>query len=138
MNCHFPYCKQNAKSGSIYCIGHGRMMKGERLPGDDKEEPEDKPAVAPKIEPVADKRKQELKEYNKKRKVFLTKHYKCQVRGCNNASTEVHHKSGRENDMLLKEEHWMAVCHTHHRAITDNSEWAYKEGYSLSRLEKSA
>lgn len=105
-----------------------------RIPGHMKKE--DKPAVAPTsaIKPVADDRKQELKEYGKLRKVFLTKNYKCQVKGCGNAAAEIHHKQGRENGRLLEVEYFLAVCNSCHRKITDDSAWAIEQGYSLSRL----
>lgn len=80
--------------------------------------------------------KDELKIYKKKRKEFLTKHPKCKVKGCRNVSTEVHHVRGRIGDLLNDEKHWLAVCNEHHRRITDDSSWAYENGYSESRLKK--
>lgn len=124
-NCTFPACNKYKKPGSQYCYDHGRLMGNKS----------DKTAVAPTpIAKVSDNMKEQMKLYKKLRKPFLTKHFKCEVKGCKHASQEIHHKKGRVGDLLLDQTHWMAVCHEHHQRITEDSEWAYSNSYSEKRL----
>ena len=75
-----------------------------------------------------------MRQYRKQRKAYLGDNPICQVKGCDHYATEIHHKKGRSGDMLLDEEFWMAICHDHHRYITDHPTWAKENGYELSRL----
>lgn len=89
-----------------------------------------------KIKPIAKKRKAELKEYSKLRSVFLSKRKFCeaQLGGCMRIATEVHHKQGRENKMLIDEGKWMAVCRSCHNEIENGGEWVYEKGFKISRI----
>lgn len=79
------------------------------------------------------KRESEEREYSKLRKQYLAIHEYCEVEGCRCLATEIHHKGGRENDLLLNTDLFMSVCRDHHREITDNSRWAIENGYSIKR-----
>ena len=46
------------------------------------------------------KRAKQEKVYSTVRKVYLENHSICQVTDCNNKSTEIHHKKGRDGDLL--------------------------------------
>lgn len=48
-------------------------------------------------------------------------------------ATEIHHKKGRNGDLLFDVRYWLPVCRSCHETITLQSEWAYNEGLSLSR-----
>lgn len=80
------------------------------------------------------KRKVEEKLYTKKKKEYLTAHIRCEVKGCNQVSTDLHHKKGRTGKLLYDERFFMAVCRDHHTEIELNPDWAIKNGYSLKRL----
>ena len=89
-----------------------------------------------KIPLKAVKRLSEEKLYAKKKKAYMIDHIKCEVKGCNQVSTELHHKKGRIGKLLYNEKYFMAVCHACHRKITDDSDWAIKQGYSISKFKK--
>jgi hypothetical protein len=79
---------------------------------------------------VSERRKVEEKEYSKLRKVFLEENPQCQVEGCKEAATEVHHK-GRRGKNYLRVELFMAVCSQHHDKIEKNGLWAKSMGYTI-------
>lgn len=93
---------------------------------------EEKPV---KISMKSLKRKVEEKLYLKKKKEYLTAHIRCEVKGCNYVSIDIHHKKGRVGKLLYDERFFMAVCRAHHRIIEDNPDEAKNNGYSLSRLK---
>lgn len=78
------------------------------------------------------KRNEERTQYSLKRTKFLWNHPTCEVCG-SGAATDIHHKAGTENDLLLEQQYWLAVCRPCHILITEDSAWAIKEGYSLPR-----
>jgi len=72
------------------------------------------------------KRSSELREYSRRRKIFLAHNPKCYV--CTNRATEIHHTLGRVHSMLNKEEHWIQLCSgCHHKAHMDRR-WACSNG----------
>lgn len=77
---------------------------------------------------VSDKRKREGKVYAKKRLDFLLTHIMCEVGGCNQRATQVHHRFGRYK-FYLDESTWMAVCPRCHTYIETNREWSKERGY---------
>lgn len=99
--------------------------------GNPKPERQPKPKFR-RVKPVSDKRKHELQVYAKLKKVFLEDYPVCQV--CDESkSKDIHHKQGRSGQWLNKMHLWLAVCRTCHRKITDNSLWAFENGYSEYR-----
>lgn len=82
------------------------------------------------IKKISDKRKKQLSEYKKKRDAYLLRFKQCQVSDCKKPSSEVHHIKGRENDLLLEELYWMAVCRMCHQRIDNDPNWARENGYS--------
>lgn len=83
---------------------------------------------------VSVKRVIENKEYTKVREAYLKVFPVCEVLNCNNPSTEIHHKAGREGERLIDINHFLATCSTCHQYIELNPLWAKIQGYSLSRL----
>lgn len=88
-----------------------------------------------KIKPSSQKRQKQNREYAKVRKQFLIEHPRCQVKGCNQVSTECHHQKGRIGDLLINSTYFLAVCHDHHVLIECDPEFAKEQGYSQSRLK---
>lgn len=84
----------------------------------------------------APERTKEEKLYSAKRIIFLAKHPMCQAHlpECQNKSTEVHHKMGREGDLLLNDCYWLSTCRSCHDFIEKNPEFAKLMGFSLNRL----
>lgn len=80
------------------------------------------------------KRKSEDKVYLKKKKEYLTAHIRCEVKGCNHVSEDLHHRRGRVGKLLYNEKYFLAVCRDHHRKIEMEPSWAIENGYSLKRL----
>ncbi len=58
----------------------------------------------------------------------------CQCKGCNREGTDVHHMKGKVGDLYFEIAFFLWVCRQHHDQINNNNDWAFKEGYSLSRL----
>lgn len=90
-----------------------------------------------KIKKVSDVRKIRLAIYNKKRDKYLKDFQTCEVDGCNNNSTNVHHKGGRVGALLLYEDWFMATCsecHPQKIHFTQN-EWAREKGYLKTGAE---
>lgn len=77
---------------------------------------------------VSDRRKEESKEYLRKRLDFLLVHERCQIENCTNPSTQIHHARGRYR-FYLDESTWFACCAKCHSYIEVNREWAREKGY---------
>lgn len=54
-------------------------------------------------------------------------------RGVRIGTEDVHHKRGKEGDLLYDVRYFLAVCRKCHTWIHDNPELAYEQGWSLSR-----
>lgn len=90
----------------------------------------------PKI--VSTKRKVEQKQYSIERYIFLTENEICQAGikyVCTGASTDVHHMKGREGDLYLDKDNWLAVCRSCHQYIELHPKEAKERGFSKSRLD---
>lgn len=82
---------------------------------------------------VSDKRKDQNKVYGGMRLEFLILNPLCVC--CGNLATEIHHAAGRSNDLLLEKKYWKPICSGCHRLVTEDSAWAIREGYSISRTK---
>ncbi|HET6224641.1 MAG TPA: hypothetical protein VFF27_00085 [Bacteroidia bacterium] len=51
-------------------------------------------------------------------------------------ATQIHHQKGRIGSLFLDENFWLPVSALGHKWIEEHPERAYKEGFSLLRLEK--
>ena len=87
------------------------------------------------IKKVSQKRNLENKDYTKVRKVFLESLIFCQVKGCKELATEVHHKKGRIGKLLTNISYFLGVCRECHNKIELQPLWAKENGYSLNRLD---
>jgi hypothetical protein len=94
---------------------------------------EEKPVKRISIRSV--KRMAEERLFAKKKKEYLTAHIRCEVKGCNRVSEDIHHKKGRIGKLLYDERFFLAVCRVHHTEIETNPDAAKQNGYSLSRLK---
>ena len=82
------------------------------------------------IKPISDKREEELAIYRAVRDPYLTKNPVCEVEGCSNSTTNLHHKGGRVGARVYDESNVMACCSVcHPRRIHDNPKWARIKGY---------
>lgn len=86
------------------------------------------------IKVISNKRKEEKKEYDKKRKLYLIEHSICEVKECNNKATQIHHKVGRVGNNYTDESTFLAVCASCHKQIEENPQWAKDNNYSINRL----
>lgn len=96
--------------------------------------------IAKKAAPkkIADKRRSEISLYTKERKLYLAVNKQClaSLHGCTKVATDVHHKKGRENKLLLDKQYWLPVCRSCHDWITEHSKEAIEMGLSVSRHQK--
>jgi hypothetical protein len=127
-NCNLPV--QNKKHG--LCIIHEWERKH---PGEDyRRRHKAKQAKKTPVKKVGDKMKVRLQEYKVVRDDYMKSHRRCEVAGCFNEATELHHKKGRENGLLTDTAYFMAVCHGCHARIDLEPEWARVNGYSIRRF----
>lgn len=94
-----------------------------------------KPKPQPKksILPVSKKRMEELAKYRPLRDKYLQDNPMCEVDDCNNVSTNLHHKAGRNGSLLYDVRYFMACCDDcHPRRIHENPEWARENGYIIT------
>ena len=94
---------------------------------------------------VAKKRSGEIGVYSRDKTKLINQlirqYYKCPVTGIeitdsNKDQFQIHHKKGRENDMLLDKDHWLVVHYRGHEWIEANPEKAKEFGFSISRVEE--
>ena len=74
-------------------------------------------------------------KYAKRVKVWKVENPICManLKGCTHLSTQIHHKKGREGDLLMDTSKWLAICHKCHSWITEHSAQAIEMGLSLKR-----
>lgn len=101
------------------------MEHGKPLP-----KPTKKIEVRTRPKPVSDKRKKQLSAYKVLADKFRTDHPTCI---CGAPASELHHKEGRENELLLDTTKWIMLCRTCHDKATNDSAGAIESGISLSR-----
>ena len=77
--------------------------------------------------------------YRPIRDKFLKENPICQVRGCNNDTTNNHHRKGRIGDLLYNVKWFMACCSTCHpqKIHFTQVKWAKEMGYILNKSIKS-
>jgi len=95
-----------------------------------------KPLVIKPIKKVSEKRANQNAEYLKLRRGYLALYPMCEVEDCQNRSQDLHHQKGREGDLLLDTNYYMAVCRDHHIYYTEHSKEAIEKGISVSRNAK--
>lgn len=86
-----------------------------------------------RISKTADPERQKI--YLAIREMWLVMQINCEVCG-HRTPTDVHHKSGKQGDLLYDIRKWLAVCRPCHQRLHDHDAEAKKNGYSLSRLAK--
>lgn len=152
MICQNPYCKakftpkypgQSVCSASCGAVvlrlkNQERRDKAKQSYRVGEEKFKAKPKV--KIPLVGPRRKEQIKIYTElKPKWFaLPENQVCACRkvlGCCKPGTRlvVHHMAGRYQWWLCYTKYWIPVCNDAHEKITQDSEWAFKQGYSIKR-----
>ena len=94
----------------------------------------EKPKKSKAINKRSEKGKAEDLIYKALRLKFLKENNRCAVYPELKA-VEVHHKKGRLGKNYLDVSTWLAVSQKAHIKITEESEWAFQNGYSQSRLK---
>jgi len=89
-----------------------------------------------KINQVSKSESKRQSEYSVVSKKFKKDNPVCQVRGCDNPTTDVHHKKGKIGTLLCDVRHFLASCRGCHSMIEENPVWAKEQGYSEDRLGK--
>lgn len=112
-----------------YCATHGHQLRRE-------ERNAAKVKTVKPIKKVSTKRAGQIVEYRKLREDYLALYPVCEEPGCESPSVEIHHQKGKENDLLLDTNYFLATCVDHHRYYTDNSKEAIEKGYSVLRTTK--
>lgn len=89
-----------------------------------------KPKKKSFIAPISDKRAEGLAKYRGERDAYLKEFTECEVHDCNNPSSQIHHKAGRNGSLLWDREYFMACCGVcHPQRIHENPKWARECGY---------
>lgn len=79
-------------------------------------------------------RAKQIAVYRLKKKEFLMRHPVCQFPNCGRPSAIIHHRKHRENERLLDEEFWMALCGGEepcHKFIHANPKESYEQGWLI-------
>lgn len=129
--CSIQFCGHLAERNGI-CGRHNREARRAAQPK--------VKARKVRIAKVSDEQKDRLAAYYPIRDLFLKENPYClahsvcfPARSSKELATDIHHKKGREGDLLYDVRFWIPVCRACHSVITIESEWAYNEGLSLSR-----
>lgn len=84
---------------------------------------------------VSPKRAKQLREYTKRRRVFLEARERCEFpNGCTERATTVQHLRGRRGERLLDENWWAASCLRHNLWAEEHTGEALAIGW-LVRIE---
>ena len=83
------------------------------------------------MRPVSKRRAIANKVYAILKEEYFEHHPVCEARmpGCDYHTTDVHHMAGREGKFLNMVQHWMPVCRSCHRWITDHGKEAKAKGW---------
>jgi hypothetical protein len=95
------------------------------------------------VKKVSENQSKLLAKYNAKRKAWIRGKTCAVYKGL--PAEDVHHMQGRtgyadewarerEIPLLLDERFWLPVSRQAHKRITDDSAWAWKNGYSFKRV----
>lgn len=85
------------------------------------------------IKKFSTKYQKEVNKYNNRVKEWKLENPDCKVPGCNQPTTDNHHKMGR-GKYLNDERYWFPTCREHHNWIENNPIQAKEMGFSLNRL----
>ena len=85
------------------------------------------------VKKITEKRAKQNREYLEMREHFLEQYPVCGVAGCQNKSTEIHHRAGRANDLLTNPENFLQICSEHHIYYTEHSKEAIENQISKLR-----
>lgn len=119
-------CGNRCEGNTDACAScNAAMRKSERL--------SKRVTIVSPAKKITAKRAAQTVEYTKLRREYLEAYPACEVEDCNNKAKEVHHKKGRENDLLTNTDYFMAVCPGCHHRITTDSAWAIANKYSYQR-----
>lgn len=128
-------CGRRARAGSDLCAScEAFERKSERLQMAKDSKP---------IRKVSENQSKLLAKYNAKRKAWI-RGKKCAVYK-DLPAEDVHHMQGRtgyadewarENEvpLLLDERFWLPVSRDAHKKITDDTAWAWQQGFSFKRV----
>lgn len=128
--CEYDGCESPVEGRTPHCASHGSMLRRIQRDLNAPVKPVKSLRRAP-VNKVSTKRAYENGRYTEARIKFLEINVLCVA--CGEKATEVHHKAGRENHLLMEKQYWISVCHGCHELITKDSAWAIREGYSISR-----
>ena len=85
---------------------------------------------------MSDKQKKNIAEYAIVRLAYLNTHPDCEanLEGCMKSSTEIHHKKGRDRDLLTDQKYFMAICRSCHQKTEIMGEEVYQKGLKIKRI----
>ena len=87
-----------------------------------------------KIKPISEKRKKQLREYEKVKAKFFESVTVCQYPNCNSEDLELHHAHGRIGNRLTDIDTFRGLCHYHHSYCELHPIEAKELGLSGNRL----
>lgn len=99
------------------------------------ERAKNKPKKKNFIKQESDKRAEQLARYRINRDKYMKEHPICEVHDCNKPSTNLHHKKGRDGELVFDTKYFMACCGSCHprRIHETDTAWAKEKGYLLTR-----
>jgi hypothetical protein len=124
---------------SMELLSHARILKSESM-SDDYLQQRMLQKLGPKkekskrIKPLAEKRREQYKQWPVIRDRCLVEHPFCEWPGCSKRSVDAHHTEGKEGERLLDATKLKALCRKHHNWCKEKPELAEKVGMIKSRL----
>lgn len=138
--CDEPECDRAREGNTTKCGTHNAMarkairtaqVQSEKQAAQKATQREKSKERRPRVPQISDKRRLQLVVYDKLRIPWL-KGKKCEV--CkNNDASQVHHKAGKEGELLNYVKWWLPTDDECHKRIEMNPEWAKEMGFSISR-----
>jgi len=89
-----------------------------------------KSGIKKRINPISDKKAEELKVYREVRDKYMSEHEVCEYGNCTALANDLHHKAGRGIE-LSNSKNFMAVCRNHHTYIHLHPKESRSLGYLI-------
>lgn len=123
-SCSFPNCSRHPQSNG-YCVGHQAFASFKQV------------KVPKGLNKVADKRKEEDKEYKKIVAQMASTGKKCEIKSpvCTKVMEGLHHMKKRGKHYLDRK-FLKRSCNPCNRYLEEHPDWAMENGHSVSKFKK--
>lgn len=131
-DCSIDGCIRPAESGGMLCATHAREARKAAAP-------KAKPARKARISKQSDPERHNL--YMAVRTLYLVQFPNCAIceaNGIEKKAEDLHHRKGKQGDLLFDPRFFIGLCRVHHEWVHENPVDAIEHGWSLSRHQTEA